>query len=79
MTFLSVLSMAFIILRYLLFGDKVAGWASTMTTLIFIGGVILFCMGITNQYLAKLYLEAKKRPLYIIKEKNTNNRKKDKS
>lgn len=78
MTFLSVLSMAFIILRYLLFGDKVAGWASTMTTLIFIGGVILFCMGITNQYLAKLYLEAKKRPLYIIKEKSTNNRKEDK-
>ena len=34
----------------------------------FIGGIQLFCTGIVGQYLAKVYVETKKRPIYIIKE-----------
>jgi hypothetical protein len=60
----------FVIVRKLIFGDPVAGWASTVCIVLFIGGVQLLCMGIMGQYLAKTYLEVKKRPHYIIAESN---------
>jgi glycosyltransferase involved in cell wall biosynthesis len=68
MTFLSIVSLLFIIVRKLLFGDPVQGWASLCCILLFIGGIQLFCLGIIGKYLAKTYLETKKRPHYIIAE-----------
>lgn len=59
-----------IIIRKLLFGDPVAGWASLACIILFLGGVQLMSIGIIGQYLAKTYLETKKRPIYIIKESN---------
>lgn len=59
-----------IVLRKILFGDPVQGWASTVTLLLSIGGVQLLCAGILGQYIAKIYLEVKKRPIYIVAEKN---------
>lgn len=59
-----------IIVRRLWFGDPVAGWASTMCVIVFIGAIQLFCIGIIGQYLAKTYNETKKRPHYIISESN---------
>ena len=44
------------------------GWASIMCLILFVSGVQLFTTGILGQYLAKLYIEAKQRPHYIIKE-----------
>lgn len=70
MTLCSVLVLLFIIVRRLLFGDPVAGWASTICVIIFIGGLQLFCLGIMGQYIAKIYMETKKRPHYIIAETN---------
>lgn len=61
--------MLYIIGRTLLFGDPVSGWPSMVSLMLFLGGVQLFCMGILGQYLAKTYLETKKRPVYILKEK----------
>ena len=60
----------FIILRKFLFGDPVQGWASTVTILLSIGGIQLLCAGILGQYIAKIYLEVKNRPVYIVSEKN---------
>lgn len=60
----------FVFVRRLIFGDPVAGWASTICIILFIGGIQLLCMGIIGQYLAKTYLEVKKRPHYIISESN---------
>ena len=60
----------FIVLRKLLFGDPVQGWASSMCIVLAVGGIQLFCTGILGQYLAKTYLETKKRPIYIIAESN---------
>ncbi len=57
-----------IVIRTLLWGDPVAGWPSMMCLITFIGGIQLFCIGILGQYLAKTYLETKKRPIYIVKE-----------
>lgn len=73
-TILSFIMIVFIVVRKLLFGDPVSGWASTVCIIIFIGGVQLFCMGIIGQYLAKTYLEVKKRPHYIIRETNEKER-----
>lgn len=70
MTFLSVVALVLIVARRLLFGDPVAGWASTICVIIFIGGLQMLCLGIMGQYLAKLYIEAKNRPHYIIAETN---------
>ena len=70
MTFFAALMMMFIIIRKALFGDPVNGWASLICVIIFIGGIQLFCIGIMGQYIAKIYLETKKRPHYIIAESN---------
>jgi len=68
--FLSFMGIIFIVARWILFGDPVEGWASTITIVLFVGGVQLFCTGILGQYLAKAYLEVKCRPAYVIKEKH---------
>ena len=70
MTFLAALWLIFIIVRKLIFGDPVAGWASTICVISFIGGLQLFFLGIIGQYIAKIYLETKHRPHYIINETN---------
>lgn len=63
-------STVFIVVRKLLFGDPVSGWASTASIITFIGGIQLFFMGIFGQYLAKAYTEIKNRPIYIVAETN---------
>ncbi len=76
MTLVSFLFLVFIIVRRLLFGDPVAGWASTICVIIFIGGVQLFCLGVMGQYIGKTYMETKQRPHYIISDTNKDNVKK---
>lgn len=70
LTIVSFFAVLFVVVRRLIFGDPVAGWASTVSIILFIGGVQLLCMGIIGQYLAKTYMEVKKRPHYIIAETN---------
>jgi len=70
LTFISFCAMLFVIVRRLIFGDPVAGWASTVCIILFMGGLQLLCIGIMGQYLAKTYLEVKKRPHFIISETN---------
>lgn len=67
---IALCSTVFIVVRRLLFGDAVSGWASTASIITFIGGIQLFFMGIFGQYLAKAYSEIKNRPLYIVAESN---------
>ena len=68
MTMVSYLAIIFIVVRKLLFGDPVAGWASTACIITFIGGIQLLCLGIIGKYLATVYQEVKKRPHFIISE-----------
>ncbi len=60
----------FIIVRAAIWGDPVSGWPSTVSIILFVGGMQLFTTGILGQYLAKMYMEVKKRPIYIIKEQS---------
>lgn len=65
---LAFILIIFIIVRTSIFGDPVSGWPSLVCIISLISGVQLFCMGIIGQYLAKTYMEVKKRPIYIVKE-----------
>lgn len=57
-----------VIVKTLVYGEPVAGYPSLMSVILFLGGVQLVCIGIVGQYLAKSYLETKKRPIYIVRE-----------
>ncbi|MDY6799605.1 MAG: glycosyltransferase family 2 protein [Bacteroidota bacterium] len=69
---------AFIAFLYILYAiyisvftnTAITGWASTIISILFIGGIQLIMIGILGNYLGKLFMENKKRPNYIIKEKN---------
>lgn len=69
MLFVALFFIIFIIARTLLFGDPVSGWPSLVCIITLIGGIQIFCVGILGQYLSKVYMETKKRPIYIVKEK----------
>lgn len=57
-----------IIIKTLIFGDPVGGWPSLACMIIFVSGVQLFFLGVIGMYMSKLYLEVKKRPIYITSE-----------
>ncbi|MEY8461983.1 glycosyltransferase family 2 protein [Streptococcus merionis] len=61
---------AFIIFKTLVFGDPVAGWPSMTVIMLFLGGLQLLSLGIIGKYLGKVFMETKKRPVYIIKERS---------
>lgn len=62
------ISLIVIIIRTLLFGDPTQGWPSLATIVLFMGGLQLLCLGIVGKYIGKIFLETKKRPVYILKE-----------
>ena len=66
--FLAFVMIIFIIVRKLVFGDPVSGWPSLVCIMLFLSGVQFFCTGILGQYLAKTYMEVKRRPIYLVKE-----------
>lgn len=73
MTVVSALALIILVLRRLIFGDPVAGWASIVCIMVMIGGMLMFSLGIIGQYIARIYLETKQRPHYIVAETNVEN------
>nr|WP_321316150.1 glycosyltransferase family 2 protein [uncultured Ligilactobacillus sp.] len=65
----SVFGIIFVIIRKLLYGGSAFGWASLVCIFLFIGGIQLLCLGIVGKYIGKIFMEVKKRPVYILKEK----------
>jgi len=55
-------------------GTTVPGWTSILVTVLIIGGIQLLSIGIVGEYIARIFNEAKARPLYFIKDKTTDNR-----
>ena len=64
----SMIMICIFIIKILFFSQKVGELSLLILAMFFIGGIQLFCTGIVGQYLAKVYVETKKRPIYIIKE-----------
>ncbi|MFX3841429.1 glycosyltransferase family 2 protein [Streptococcus suis] len=69
---LSLVLMVFVVFKTLVIGDPTIGWPSTICIILFLGGLQLMTIGILGKYLAKVFLETKKRPIYIVKEKSSN-------
>lgn len=65
---ISMISAIVIVGQTIILGKDVPGYASTITTILFIGGIQLLSIGILSEYVSKIYLEIKDRPKYIIKE-----------
>ena len=65
---IAFIAIIFIIIRTVIFGDPTSGWPSMVCIIMLVSGIQLLCIGILGQYLAKTYLETKKRPLYLVEE-----------
>ena len=65
---IAIISALIIIIQTILLGKDVPGYASTITTILFMGGIQLLSIGILSEYMSKIYLEIKNRPKYIIKQ-----------
>jgi len=57
-----------IILKTLIFGIDSPGYASMITVVLFLGGIQLMGIGILGEYIGRIYMESKNRPVYIIEE-----------
>ena len=65
----ALLLLLFFFIKTLVWGDPVTGFPMTICIILLLGGIQLFCIGILGQYLSKTYMETKRRPIYITKEK----------
>ena len=68
--FIALIAIIFVIIRTLIYGDPVGGWPSLVCIILLVGGIQLLCIGTIGRYLSKVYLETKKRPIYIVNETN---------
>ncbi len=70
LSFLTFFALLFVVIKALCFGDRVAGWPSTICIILLMSGILIFSIGILGLYLEKAYTETKNRPIYIVEEKN---------
>ena len=66
--FASIIYLIVVVLQKLIFGIDVPGYATIVVLVLFLGGMQLFCLGILGEYLSKIYVQVKNRPIYILKE-----------
>ncbi|MEW4354014.1 glycosyltransferase family 2 protein [Streptococcus pneumoniae] len=72
--FLAFILMGIVIVRTLIFGDPTSGWPSMVSIILFLGGFQLLSIGILGKYIGKIFMETKKRPIYIVKESSQQER-----
>lgn len=72
---IAIIMMICIVIRTLIFGDPTSGWPSMVSIILFLGGIQLFFMGILGQYVGKIYLEVKNRPIYLVRETDLEDKK----
>ncbi|MCA0172213.1 glycosyltransferase family 2 protein [Bacillus sp. RAR_GA_16] len=65
---ISFIYMIYIIVDTIVNGSSVAGFPTLVTLILFLSGVILISLGIMGEYLARIFIEVKKRPIYLIEE-----------
>lgn len=67
-TFLSILMIIYIIIKQVIYGYAPIGWSSLMLSVWFMGGIILFCLGVIGIYISRIYTEIKHRPYTVIRK-----------
>ncbi len=70
---ISFIYLIYIVIKTILYGKDFPGYASIIAILLFLGGCIILCCGILGEYVAKIYIEVKNRPVYIIGKTNIEN------
>ena len=70
---LALIMILVVIVRTLVFGDPTSGWPSLVCILLLLSGIQMLGIGIVGQYLAKTYLETKRRPIYLVRQSNIQN------
>ncbi|WP_092001341.1 glycosyltransferase family 2 protein [Paraburkholderia lycopersici] len=60
---------AFMVVRTLLFGNPVPGYASLFSAVLFIGGIQLIGIGVIGEYIGRIYDESKQRPIYLVRKR----------
>lgn len=64
----SIVYLIFVVLKKIFFGIDVPGYATIVVLVLFLGGMQLFCLGILGEYISKIFIQAKNRPIYVLKE-----------
>ena len=64
----SIVYLIAVIIQKLCYGIDVPGYATIVVLVLLLGGLQLFCLGVLGEYLAKMYIQVKNRPVYIVKE-----------
>ena len=67
--FLALIYGSWIILKTLVFGIDVPGYASLLTAILFLGGIQLMGIGVLGEYIGRIYSESKQRPIYIVRQR----------
>ncbi len=67
-TMISFIYLIVVIIQRIFFNNAISGYATIVVLILLFGGLQLFCIGIIGSYLAKTYIQSKKRPIYIAKE-----------
>ena len=65
---MSLIYALYVIVRTLIFGVQVPGYASMMVAVLFLGGLQLLSLGILGEYVGRILVETKQRPLYVVRE-----------
>ena len=65
---ISIVEMMYILVAYFQ-GNVIRGWASLLFSVWFLGGLLLFSVGVVGEYIGKIYKEVKRRPRYIIEKR----------
>jgi len=67
--FFSFVYASYIVIKTLIVGRELPGYASIIVSILFLGGIQLICLGILGEYIGRIYTEVKKRPLYVVRRK----------
>lgn len=64
----ATIALIFIVIRAAIYGDPTAGWPSMVSIMLMMGGLQLLAIGIVGRYIGRIFLEVKKRPIYIARK-----------